>query len=179
MAHSKLAIFRRRLFAIVSALSLLLCLVTVVFWVRSYWWHDAVDGVVVLRIETKLQRELGVTNQLRAAAVISDSGRIILTRFVHPFSGNDYQWKYSASAPPIAKKWDYFRFDIGDGGYQLIHFPHALPAALFAIAPICWFTGLGDRRRAKRQKLGLCPTCGYDLRATPDRCPECGTEKSL
>lgn len=51
-------------------------------------------------------------------------------------------------------------------------FPYWLPAAALAVAPGAWLWI--SRKASRRAAAGLCPGCGYDLRATPSRCPECG-----
>jgi hypothetical protein len=67
-----------------------------------------------------------------------------------------------------------FPFVIQVGGYI---------GAVVVIGGVCWLVwhtwwqGVAEAKafdRRQRREQGLCPECGYDVRGTPVRCPECG-----
>ena len=53
-----------------------------------------------------------------------------------------------------------------------VYVPHYAVVLATAALPAAWL--LRRRRQKRMRQSGLCTRCGYDLRATPGRCPECG-----
>jgi hypothetical protein len=179
---------RQRLLNAFTILSLILFFATAALWIRSYFIADDFFQMAWVPSSTS---SAGPTNPLRANAVERWTGLADDTGLLRGWrtSGPPPQGGWAPN-PPLGWVWlqsrprpyagDLMKFDFscrpGPAGLSL-NFAMPMWSVMFlaAIAPTRWIFITRRRHRAQRQaKKNLCITCGYDLRATPNRCPECG-----
>ena len=165
---------RRFILNALTVMSAVLCVGGVGLWVRSYW------------VEDKVERTTG-DKMMDQQWVTSEWGEMYVGTMRHG-------WHYLGLRPPepgihhesfpaSARSADALPGFLGFGklpddlvrpeAHFIIVMPDWFLTGLFAAMPAAY---LIRRVRRRRKPLpGYCQTCGYDLRATPDRCPECGT----
>lgn len=175
----------------VTGVSAILALATILLSGRSYWRHDSVFS----------QWRSLADREVHSRRITSVHGRVYLlwteTREVgsnlsefqekYPeglFNGRRRYW--TGPARQIGRESDYFGFNrvvrpvnanTWDDYFILPYWPFiALFAALPMVRGARWALGL---RRERRRRLGLCVSCGYDLRGGHDVCPECGAPARL
>ncbi|HEX2971639.1 MAG TPA: hypothetical protein VHP11_04870 [Tepidisphaeraceae bacterium] len=192
---------KRWSFNIAAATSLVLCVAAVVMWVRSCTLSDYLTHASVpdsWQLASQFRRDCwyntGPSGGVAIGMEFSSSYGIFHLFFGHTMappqtlpSGFPRGWTlYSTPTPPTWKPpsdyWRHLGFSIrhwhqdGSGGVLqrnwFIGIPQGCIVLLSSLPPAVWI--LRYWRRQPKQ-LGLCPACGYDLRASRDRCPECGT----
>jgi hypothetical protein len=169
-----------------AALSLLLCLASGVLLVRSLWWADVV-----------IWSRPGSPSDRGHAEWSVGANRGVL--YVERVDGRDATFRRSGwivISPGLIRKrlpafapgdpYGPFNFGYRDGTFggtslsvqlrlRTLSAPLWAVALAFAILPAIWARRHVKRRRvARRAAEGRCAGCGYDLRATSARCPECG-----
>ena len=138
----------RRLFSILSIVSLLLCVAMCALWVRSFMIGDYVVfatgrhgcHISIARGDCRLVLSRGVG--------LEANGERVFSR-------------------PLEQVGEY------RSGSGALYLPFWLMTAATALAWMAFY-----RRSRKPHVMGHCPACGYDMRATPDRCPECGAAQA-
>jgi hypothetical protein len=167
----------RRLFTILSAMSLVACLSVAMLWVRSYW---TVDSITRRGHPDSEQRQSVTTISSwhgQFSCVVVQHSIVFADSADWHFLGWTY-WQKQLDplnfSPPRGGSFEFnFRTDRGSQAVMSVaSIPQWMFLLFFGALPTFW---LILRRAARRRRSGCCTTCGYDLRATPDRCPECGT----
>ncbi len=155
---------RRWVFNLLSGLCLLLCVILLYSWLRSYlprdWRMDSDQGrLLIVTWEGSLPRN-GAWDDW-------DPSRL------ETFKGVPRLWNRMITISD--GRWLGFQSTRGRLAPMQVHII-AIPFwFLFlpsAIPPVLWFVSL--RRRRRRARSGHCVACGYDLRESKEKCPECG-----
>lgn len=172
---------KRKLLTILSAMSLALCVFTCVLWVRC-------DG--------SNSDEIGLNSSTTLYGLFSTDGRVYAGAYwdaadpwkVSPgfHCGSDHGWSFGFYCMVMSREhgheWGGFGVTVADlppdrmaPNIRQVTAPHWFLALAFAALPVWWgFRRTKALRLARRSSRGLCPSCGYDLRASAERCPECG-----
>jgi len=144
---------RRRLLNFLTALSLALCVAVGALWLWSYQ-HPVLFGVAGNSVEAS--RGWIYVNDLAGQMMLALRRRI-------PPEPLNLVWRRT---PENSNTGQRFALPMASVPYWLLALPTgAMPAWRLA------------RRLLRHSSVdaGLCIACGYDLRASKDRCPECGT----
>jgi hypothetical protein len=168
---------RHWLLCFLAALSLLICGGTVLAWGWSYsatraLGYETSSGSFTLGVGCS-QGELFIERQYSNLAVAPHSPGFVGSlqrpaRSLNSLLRGPMQTRVRFGGFAVAN-YAYFSAPLQSGRSD-VFWPCWVQVLLTSILPVQWLF-----RRRQPALPGHCLRCSYDLRATPDRCPECGT----